>query len=42
MKIELENGTYQFVSVKSKEGQAEVAKRAAAKVARVKAKEAKK
>jgi len=42
MKIELENGTYQFVTVKSKEGQAEKAKREAAKAAAKKAKEAKK
>lgn len=42
MKIELENGTYKFVAVKSKEGQEEVAKRKKAKADRAKAKEAKK
>ena len=42
MKIELENGTHQFVTVKSKEGQAEIAKRAKVKADRAKAKEAKK
>lgn len=42
MKIENADGGFTFVTVKSKEGKAELAKRAAAKAVRVEAKKAKK